>query len=125
MLGEVLEHISNPGLVLDSIKKAVHPDGIIIITVPNAFSFSRIKQTYKQIPDEKWTHDQHVAWYSKATIKALVERHGYKVISINFVTCKKSKNITTRIKNILRFRRFMKESNSESVLLVAKLASQP
>lgn len=68
--GEILEHLSNPGMFLDNLKRYSCP---IIITVPNAFSHNSGRTGTENVNPE------HVAWYSFNTLKALVERHGYKV----------------------------------------------
>lgn len=73
VFGEILEHLSNPGRVLEQTWGGT--DVEVIITVPNAFHASR-----------EWANDgiecvnkDHVAWYSYHTLKTLVERHGYTV----------------------------------------------
>ena len=68
--GEILEHLSNPGMFLDNLKKYSCP---IIITVPNAFSDNSGRTGIENVNPE------HVAWYSYNTLKTLMERHGYEV----------------------------------------------
>jgi len=40
--GELIEHLENPGKFLDSVKKHMHKDSILIITTPNCFSIRRM-----------------------------------------------------------------------------------
>lgn len=68
--GEILEHLSNPGMFLDNLKRYDCP---IIITVPNAFSNNSGRTGIENVNPE------HVAWYSFHTLKTLVERHGYDI----------------------------------------------
>ncbi|WLQ14633.1 class I SAM-dependent methyltransferase [Hahella aquimaris] len=67
--GDVIEHVSNPGLFLDNIKKHLDESGELIITTPNA----------------KWLtvlfkpNATHTLWHDIYTLKTLLERHGYKI----------------------------------------------
>ncbi len=74
LCGEILEHLSNPGVFLEKLKQYDCP---IIITVPNAFSetgFFWLKKGAENVNKE------HVAYYSYTTLKVLIERHGYREI---------------------------------------------
>ena len=71
--GEILEHLVNPGRLLQSLHVYHCPIGI---SVPNAFyppSRKHIEQGIENVNAE------HVAYYSYHTLKTLVERCGYKV----------------------------------------------
>ncbi|MDG9668257.1 class I SAM-dependent methyltransferase [Hahella sp. CR1] len=67
--GDVIEHVSNPGLFLDNIKRHLEEDGELIITTPNA----------------KWLtvlfkpNATHTLWHDIYTLRALLERHGYSI----------------------------------------------
>ena len=71
--GEVVEHLSNPGIFLDSLK----PYNVEkIFTVPNAFSNigdGCIRRGQENVNAE------HVAWYSYYTFNNLLRRHGLSV----------------------------------------------
>ena len=74
LCGEILEHLSNPGVFLEKLRKY---NCLIIITVPNAFSvigFAWLKKKTENVNKE------HVAYYSYTTLKVLIERHGYREI---------------------------------------------
>lgn len=68
LCGEILEHLSNPGIFLDKLHQYYRP---IIITTPNAFGNSRARVGIENVNRE------HVAWYSYHTLKVLIERHGF------------------------------------------------
>lgn len=68
LCGEILEHLSNPGMFLDKLCSYSCP---VIITVPNAFSNNKARIGIENVNPE------HVAWYSYYTLKALIERHGF------------------------------------------------
>ena len=72
--GEILEHLSNPGRLLNRLRAF----GVqVIVTVPNAFSTSGIKQMAKGI---ELVNKEHVSWYSYHTLKTLVERHRFNIL---------------------------------------------
>lgn len=70
LCGEIIEHLSNPGIFLDKLKKYKCP---IIISVPNAFGNNRGRIGIENVNKE------HVAWYSYHTLLTLIERHGYRL----------------------------------------------
>jgi 2-polyprenyl-3-methyl-5-hydroxy-6-metoxy-1,4-benzoquinol methylase len=78
ILGEVLEHLANPGLCLRGVRRLMKsPDGIAVVTVPNAFSLRglipvALRKTELVMPD-------HTAYYSPTTLSALFERSGLKL----------------------------------------------
>jgi 2-polyprenyl-3-methyl-5-hydroxy-6-metoxy-1,4-benzoquinol methylase len=77
--GEVLEHSGNPGSFLDNIAGCTPRDAGLIVTVPNAFAYTAYQRACN---NEEWVHEEHVAWYSPATLTQLLERHGWKVTEL-------------------------------------------
>lgn len=67
--GDVIEHVSNPGLFLENIKRHLRQDGHLVITTPNA----------------KWPtilfrpNSTHVLWHDIYTLRTLLKRHGFKI----------------------------------------------
>ncbi len=72
--GEVIEHLTNPGRLLRSLKKY---NCEVVITVPNAHSACGDAYAKKGI---ECVNVDHVAWYSYCTLKQLVERTGYEIV---------------------------------------------
>lgn len=75
VLGEVLEHLSNPGHLLDRLRRR-YPNVLLIVSVPNAFS--SIAATHMEDGIENVNRD-HVCWFSYRTLLTLLERHGYEM----------------------------------------------
>jgi 2-polyprenyl-3-methyl-5-hydroxy-6-metoxy-1,4-benzoquinol methylase len=75
LLGEILEHLVSPGVLLWQVHET-YPDCEIIITVPNAFSQAGQQWILKGI--EQVNRD-HTAWYSYMTLKTLVEKCRFQV----------------------------------------------
>ena len=70
LLADVIEHISNPGLVLAEAKKLLREEGKIVISVPNALGIIRFLKSffrYEQV------HPDHVAYYSSGTLGTLAK----------------------------------------------------
>lgn len=75
--GELIEHIENPGLMLDGIKRFMHDESLLIITTPNPWSNERIRLIRSGKLENLWLNKEHVCWYSFETLKQLLDRKGY------------------------------------------------
>lgn len=92
--GEILEHLSNPGMFFSGIKFFLKNNGILILSVPNAHavkSFIRILLLRKEL-----IHPDHVYYFSQATIDHFCNRYGLKIREV-FYYLTKSKNIVKRL----------------------------
>ncbi len=84
VLGDVLEHLIDPEKCLVLLKKYLHPGGVIIVSVPNvafitirlAMLLGRFNYTDKGILDKT-----HLHFFTLDTVKRLIARSGYKIIS--------------------------------------------
>jgi len=72
-LGEILEHLTNPGHLLQGLGNYRCP---ILITVPSAFSRTAARWMGKGIEN---VNRDHVAYYSYWTLLRLIEKCGYKL----------------------------------------------
>lgn len=76
ILGDILEHLSNPGRALDGIRRVLVDDGEILVTCPNAFGLPNYGRflfgRFREGPD-------HVGSYTKYTLTNLLKRHGFVV----------------------------------------------
>jgi len=75
--GELIEHLENPGLMLDGIKPLMDENAILIITTPNPWSQNRLKLIGSGEWEEKWLNDEHECWFSYETLKNILKRQGY------------------------------------------------
>ncbi|MCX7640663.1 MAG: methyltransferase domain-containing protein [Pyrinomonadaceae bacterium] len=84
--GEVIEHLSNPGLFLNGIKRFMNSETILIITTINAYSGLRfaIYALRGKGGENEPVHPDHVAYYSYRTLNLIVKRAGLKVENFYF-----------------------------------------
>lgn len=74
ILGEVIEHLFNPGIVLDNLKLI---SGELIITTPNAYS---IRKFIYALFGREVVSTSHTCYYSFKTLEYLLKKHGYEVL---------------------------------------------
>jgi len=76
VLGDIIEHLDNPGRALDATSALLRPGGQVIVTTPNAFgapNFLRfLSGRYREGLD-------HVGTHNKWTLGHLLARHGFDV----------------------------------------------
>lgn len=82
--GELIEHIENPGLMLDGIKKFMNSNSVIIITTPNPWTKTRIDLVNSKTRESEWLNKEHVAWYSFQTLKQLLDRKQFKEVVYDY-----------------------------------------
>jgi 2-polyprenyl-3-methyl-5-hydroxy-6-metoxy-1,4-benzoquinol methylase len=74
--GELIEHVQNVGRFLVASAELLRPDGVLIVTTPNALRF------YNPIPalfGLELVHPDHVAWFSPKTLRRAAEMSGLSV----------------------------------------------
>ena len=84
--GETIEHLNNPGLFLNGVKRFLHGDSILLITTINAYCAVRYLQyAFRGKGGENEpVHPDHVAYYSVSTLGLLLKRHGFEHNDIVF-----------------------------------------
>jgi SAM-dependent methyltransferase len=73
---DVIEHLIDPGAALDEIRTLLEPGGVLMLTLPDAGSrFARLmgKRWWSVLP-------MHVQYFSRASLRRLLEAHGYEVL---------------------------------------------
>lgn len=78
--GEIIEHLSNPGLFLEGIKRFMNRDTALLITTVNAYCALRflIYGLRGKKGKNEPVHPDHVAYYSYRTLQLMLKRHGLK-----------------------------------------------
>jgi len=77
---DVLEHMQDPGIVLDQLHAAMRPGGKLLVTTGDYGSL------LARTMGRRWrlmTPPQHLWFFSPRTVSALLERHGFKVQTVD------------------------------------------
>jgi ubiquinone/menaquinone biosynthesis C-methylase UbiE len=84
--GEMLEHLSNPGLFLDGVKRFMHDDSKLIITTINAYCAMRflIYSLRGKGGQNEPVHPDHVSYFSFKTLSLMLEREGLELTEFCF-----------------------------------------
>jgi 2-polyprenyl-3-methyl-5-hydroxy-6-metoxy-1,4-benzoquinol methylase len=81
--GDVIEHLSNPGLFLQQVPHLLRSDGILVISVPSAFSF--ISSLWLWISGNEHVHLDHCYYFSPKTLTQLCNRYQLFPISLVYL----------------------------------------
>ncbi len=79
VLGDVIEHLPRPGEALDRMAALLRPGGVAWIALPDSGSVvARVlgRRWWSVIPT-------HVQYFTRQSMRALVERHGWEVLEIS------------------------------------------
>jgi SAM-dependent methyltransferase len=84
--GEIIEHLSNPGLFLNGIKRFMRSDTRLVITTINAYCAMRflIYGLRGRGGVNEPVHPDHISYYSYKTLKLMLERHGLVLNEFHF-----------------------------------------
>jgi SAM-dependent methyltransferase len=75
---EMIEHIHEPGAVLDEIRRILRPDGRLCVTVPSAHT-----ERFFQWVDPRWlAMAGHVHVFTREAMCDLLARHGFEVTEV-------------------------------------------
>ena len=80
--GDIIEHLSNPGLMLDGAKLLLKPEGRLIVSTPNTLGLlAHVRHCLNRYHEG----EQHVLGFNAITLGQILERHGYETVAIH--TC--------------------------------------
>jgi 2-polyprenyl-3-methyl-5-hydroxy-6-metoxy-1,4-benzoquinol methylase len=74
LAGSIIEHLSNPGLMLEKFTSLCKPEGKIIIVTPHVFGLLQFLRVafYRR----EAVNTQHTCWFSISTLTELCSRYG-------------------------------------------------
>jgi len=81
--GDLIEHLSNPGLFLDSCRRNLKADGRLIIITPNCFNLYHLAEKISK--REPTVNKDHTCYFNEKTIKQLLVKNSWTVGSIDFL----------------------------------------
>jgi SAM-dependent methyltransferase len=77
-MGEIIEHVENPGSMLRNMRRHLNPGGQLIVTTPNAFFALHFVESLVANPYKRW-NDEHVQWFDYFTLGNMFQRCGLNV----------------------------------------------
>lgn len=111
--GDIIEHLSSPGLMLDGLKRFAMPSTEILITTPHSFGIlGFLRYVFGTFSEGA----EHVMTFNMENIRNLLERHGFETIAIH--TCYQKNAAQARLFRMGRafFERFPKYGGTLLVL---------
>jgi 2-polyprenyl-3-methyl-5-hydroxy-6-metoxy-1,4-benzoquinol methylase len=82
--GELIEHLSNPGLFLQKSKKALKRGGKIVLSTPNTFGINKIVRVIQLWTNEPPENPDHTMYFTPRNLEALAKKCGLKIIKIDY-----------------------------------------
>jgi 2-polyprenyl-3-methyl-5-hydroxy-6-metoxy-1,4-benzoquinol methylase len=83
--GELIEHLDDPGSMLTRARAHLEPGGRLLVTTPNVYFAYHVLEAWFCEPSRRW-NPEHVAWYEPFTLTNLLERHGFRVRTVTYLT---------------------------------------
>lgn len=77
--GDIIEHLSNPGLFLRASHANLRDGGRLVLSTPNTFSLATAWQVLRRFTNDPLVHRQHTFYFSPTTLHELVRRHGFEL----------------------------------------------
>jgi hypothetical protein len=78
---DIIEHVSNPGLLLDRCRSLLAPESRLVLTTVNG---TALKSSLRALLGRESVHPEHVSYFSYSTICQLLQRHGLEPVQIGF-----------------------------------------
>lgn len=80
---DLIEHLSNAGLFLDSSRRNLAKEGRLILTTPNCYSL--FSMTEKITKYEPTVNKDHTCYFNIKTLSQLLDKNGWRVESSHYV----------------------------------------
>lgn len=77
--GELIEHLSNPGRMLDRAYEHLRPGGRLVLSTPNPWAFVHLR---RWLTNSLQVNDEHTAWFGPTVLAQLLERHGFTDVRV-------------------------------------------
>ena len=81
--GDVLEHLSNPGLFLSAARRHLKPGGRMVVSTPNCFNLFNLAE--KLVKPEPTVNHDHTCYFNRKTLATLLAKNGWKLQKTHFL----------------------------------------
>ena len=75
--GNIIEHLSNPGLFLETVRKHLKEDGVFILTTDNCYGLRSLKAV--TFSDGIRPNQEHSMTFEEEVLKQLLRRHHFEI----------------------------------------------
>lgn len=82
--GELIEHLSRPGDMLECAHEHLRPDGRVVLTTPNVWRAIRLRRIILS-PADYQPNPEHTSWYCPRVLRELFRRHGFSAYRVRGV----------------------------------------
>jgi SAM-dependent methyltransferase len=76
VLGDIIEHVSNPGLVLENSNRHLKDEGGLVVSTPTPFALPLMLRIIRSSSYE--TNSEHVSWFDPVMLTYLLARAGFE-----------------------------------------------
>jgi SAM-dependent methyltransferase len=91
---DVIEHLSNPGLFLESCRALLSRSGHLLITTCNAFGIGRFA---KALLNHEAVHEEHTAYFSHRNLTRLCLMCGLTALKLGYYECEPMKQFSLNV----------------------------
>ncbi len=77
VIGDLIEHLSNPGMMLNGVRELCNPGTTVILTTPHAFGLAPF---LRHATGRFREGLQHVMTFNNQNLANLVHRHGFEIV---------------------------------------------
>lgn len=120
--GDLIKHLSNPGLFLKNSYNHLKDTGRLILTTPNAFNLFNLAGKITNI--EPVVNHDHTCYFNSKTITKLLQKNGWKVDQIAYLytlDVKYKESIKKRFLNVIyKILSYFTPKYVETMVVVAK-----
>ncbi|HEY4365569.1 MAG TPA: class I SAM-dependent methyltransferase [Bryobacteraceae bacterium] len=85
VLGEIIEHVVDPGALLRNMRRHLNKDGILVLTTPHPFFFFNVLITMFS-KEKRFFHPDHTALFCPWTITGMLRKTGYTLEECYYFT---------------------------------------
>jgi len=83
LAADLIEHLSNPGLFMQSCARNLKDDGRLIITTPNCFNLFNIAS--KLTHTEPIVNKDETCYFNQRMLRQLLQKNGWKVVEADYL----------------------------------------
>jgi 2-polyprenyl-3-methyl-5-hydroxy-6-metoxy-1,4-benzoquinol methylase len=117
--GEIIEHLSNPGLFLRACRNHLVDGGVLVVTTPNTFSVNHALKAllFADVP----LFYEHTNAYTPSLLRELFQREDLRIERMEYFTEK-----NPGLKNVIfRLLSWLRPTWSEGILVIAHAGGRP